>query len=486
MQPNLTLLSEELVKRILDEAFELLITPGIKVQSLAARQLLAEAGAKINKETEVVHIPEKLVYSALETVPRQFFLYDRMGNPKVNYGANAVHFDPGSSGVHILDPVTFEHRPSYTDDLVRIVKLAEMLPQYDAQSTAVICNEIPKPISDLYRLYLVLLFSSKPIVTGAFAIPTLQVMLDMLSIFAGDRNSLAEKPQAVFDVCPSPPLIWSNFGAQNLIDLAHAGIPAQMVSMPLAGATAPVTLVGAVVQHAAECLSGITIHQLAKAGAPIVWGGAPAIFDMRKGTTPMGAIETAMIDISYTQVGKYLGLPTHTYLCASDAKVVDAQAGLESGISATLGALAGINMISGAGMLDFLACFSLEKLVIDAEIIAMAKRLLSGVHTPTETLATAMFEGINFKGDFLKQKVTRDLFAKEQYLPSKVLDRDSIRGWHQDGSLDTLSRAKAQVNQLLAQYEAPSLSQDKVQDLNKLVIHQAHEAGLESLPTIDQ
>jgi len=486
MQPNLTLLSEELVKRILDEAFELLITPGIKVQSLAARQLLAEAGAKINKETEVVHIPEKLVYSALETVPRQFFLYDRMGNPKVNYGANAVHFDPGSSGVHILDPDTFEHRPSYTDDLVRIVKLAEMLPQYDAQSTAVICNEIPKPISDLYRLYLVLLFSSKPIVTGAFAIPTLQVMLDMLSIFAGDRNSLAEKPQAVFDVCPSPPLIWSNFGAQNLIDLAHAGIPAQMVSMPLAGATAPVTLVGAVVQHAAECLSGITIHQLAKAGAPIVWGGAPAIFDMRKGTTPMGAIETAMIDISYTQVGKYLALPTHTYLCASDAKVVDAQAGLESGISATLGALAGINMISGAGMLDFLACFSLEKLVIDAEIIAMAKRLLSGVHTPTETLATAMFEGINFKGDFLKQKVTRDLFAKEQYLPSKVLDRDSIRGWHQDGSLDTLSRAKAQVNQLLAQYEAPSLSQDKVQDLNKLVIHQAHEAGLESLPTIDQ
>lgn len=486
MQPNLTLLSEELVKRILDEAFELLITPGIKVQSLAARQLLAEAGAKIDKETDVVHIPEKLVYSALKTVPHQFFLYDRMGNPKVNYGANAVHFDPGSSGVHILDPDTFEHRPSYTDDLVRIVKLAEMLPQYDAQSTAVICNEIPKPISDLYRLYLVLLFSSKPIVTGAFAIPTLQVMLDMLSIFAGDRNSLAEKPQAVFDVCPSPPLIWSNFGAQNLIDLAHAGIPAQMVSMPLAGATAPVTLVGAVVQHAAECLSGITIHQLAKAGAPIVWGGAPAIFDMRKGTTPMGAMETAMIDISYTQVGKYLGLPTHTYLCASDAKVIDAQAGLESGISATLGALAGINMISGAGMLDFLACFSLEKLVIDAEIIAMAKRLLSGVHTPTETLATAMFEGINFKGDFLKQKVTRDLFAKEQYLPSKVLDRDSIRGWHQDGSLDTLSRAKAQVNQLLAKYEPPSLSQDKVQDLNELVRHQANEAGLESLPTIDQ
>jgi trimethylamine--corrinoid protein Co-methyltransferase len=485
MRPNLTLLSEELVKQILDEAFELLITPGIKVKSPATRQLLADAGAKVDKDTEVIHISEKLVYSALETVPHQFYLFDRNGNPKVDYGGNAVHFDPGSSGVHILDPDTLEHRPSYTDDLVRIVKLTEMLPQYDAQSTAVICNEIPKSISDLYRLYLVLLHSSKPIVTGAFAIPTLQVMVDMLAIFAGNRKALAEKPQAVFDVCPSPPLIWSNFGAQNLIDLAHAGIPAQIVSMPLAGATAPVTLVGAVVQHAAECLSGITIHQLAKPGAPLVWGGAPAIFDMRKGTTPMGAVETAMIDLSYTQVGKFLGLPTHTYLCASDAKVIDAQAGLESGISAILGALAGVNMISGAGMLDFLACFSLEKLVIDAEIVAMAKRLLSGVHTPTETLATAMFEGINFKGDFLKQKVTRDLFSKEQYLPSKVIDRDSIRGWHQDGSLDTFSRAKAQVEQLLSQYEVPSFPQDKVQDLHELVKHQAHEAGLDTLPNLD-
>jgi trimethylamine--corrinoid protein Co-methyltransferase len=486
MQPTLSLLSNELVKRILDEAFQLLDNPGIKVQSPAARLLLAAGGATVDQEAEVVHFPEKIVYQALESVPHQFYLYDRNGDAKVNYGGNAVHFDPGSSGVHVLEPDTNEHRPSTTNDLVRIVKLTEMLPQYDAQSTAVICNEVPKPISDLYRLYLVLLYSTKPIVTGAFAIPTLQVMLDMLAIFAGSRQALAEKPQAVFDVCPSPPLIWSSFGSQNLLDLARAGVPAQIVSMPLAGATAPVTLVGSVVQHAAECLSGITIHQLAKPGSPIVWGGAPAIFDMRKGTTPMGAIETAMIDASYSQVGKYLGLPTHTYLGASDSKLIDAQAGLESGMSALIGALAGVNMISGAGMLDFLACFSLEKLVIDAEIVGMAKRLLAGVNTPTATLATAMFEGINYKGDFLKQKVTRDLFPKEQYLPSMVLDRDSIRGWHQDGNLDTLARAKSQVSQLLSQYHAPDSSQEKVQELHDLVARQAINAGMDTLPEVEQ
>ena len=323
---------------------------------------LGDAGAVIEDDDEIVKIPEFLVRKALETAPSQFLLFDLKGRAVVEYGGNRVHFDPGSSGVNILDPVTLEHRPAKTDDLIRLVKVTETLSQYDAQSTAVICNEVPKEIGDIYRLYLVLLHSSKPIVTGAFSVNTLRPMLQMLAIPAGGMAELKQKPIAIFDVCPTPPLVWTEFGAKNLIELARAGVPAQIVSMPLAGVAGPVTLLGSIVQHAAECLSGITLHQLAQPGSPVVWGGAPAIFDMRYGTTPMGAIETAMIDAAYAQVGKSLKIPTHTYLGASDAKLVDAQAGLESGMSMLLGALAGINMISGAGMLDFLACQSPEKL----------------------------------------------------------------------------------------------------------------------------
>jgi len=486
MQPKVNLLSEDLVERVLDEAFQLLMSPGIKVQSPEARKLLAESGAQVDEEAAVAHIPEATARRALETVPHQFFLHDREGNPVVRYGGDAVHFDPGSSGVHVLDPDTLEHKPSYAPDLVRVIKVAEMLPQYDAQSTAIVCNEVPKEIGDLYRLFLVLLYSAKPIVTGAFSTRTTQLMFDMLAIFAGGRDGLAERPQAVFDVCPSPPLIWSKFGAQNLIDLARAGVPAQIVSMPLAGAAAPVTLLGSVVQHAAECISGMTIHQLAQPGSPIVWGGAPAVFDMRTGTTPMGAIETAMIDAAYAQVGKSLGFPTHTYLGASDAKVVDAQAGLESGVTAVIAALAGINMISGAGMLDFLACQSAEKLVVDAEAIGMAQRLLEGMQVRTETLATAMFEGINFKGQFLRQRITRELFPKEQYLPSSVIDRGSVRAWQEGGRTDTFDRARARTAELLKAYERPSLPAEQEQELRAMVRRLADEAGMEHLPAVGE
>jgi trimethylamine--corrinoid protein Co-methyltransferase len=233
-------------------------------------------------------------------------------------------------------------------------------------------------------------------------------------------------------------------------------------------------------------LSGIAIHQLANPGAPIVWGGAPAIFDMRHGTTPMGAIETAMIDAAYAQVGKSLNLPTQAYLGASDAKLVDAQAGLESGISTLVGALAGINMISGAGMLDFLTCQSPEKLVVDAEGIAMAKRLLAGIEVRTETLATALFEGINFKGDFLKQKVTRELFSKEQYLPSAVIDRESIRGWQAAGSLDAFDRAKLRTRELLAVYERPELAPEQERELRWMVEDLAQKAGMDNLPELGE
>lgn len=485
MQPKLELLSPELCGRVFDEAFQLLLDPGIKVQSAEARELLMAAGAQPGADEAVVHIPEKVARQALESVPHEFSLYNRAGEAVVRYGGDAVHFDPGSSGVHILDPDTLEHRSSFAQDLIRVIQVAEMLPQYDAQSTAIVCNEIPKEIGDLYRLYLVLLYSNKPIVTGAFSTKTTQAMFELLAIYAGGRQALADKPLAVFDVCPTPPLIWSHFGAQNLIDLARAGVPAQIVSMPLAGAGGPVTLIGSVVQHAAECISGMAIHQLARPGSPIVWGGAPAIFDMRQGTTPMGAIETAMIDAAYAQVGKTLGFPTHAYLGASDAKIVDAQAGLESGITTVIGALAGINMISGAGMLDFLACQSPEKLVIDAEAIGMAKRLLSGVQVHTETLATALFAGINFKADFLKQKATRQLFAREQYLPSSVIDRGSIRAWQQGGSLDTFSRAKARTAQLLDAYRRPAAPAEQEHELHALVARLARTAGMEQLPALD-
>jgi len=482
MQASLQLLEPSLIDRILAEAFELIHQRGVTVQAPEAVELLASAGARV--ENGLAHIPESLARKAIETVPRDFSLHTRAGEPVVRYGAGRVHFDPGSSCVHVLDPDTLEHRMSQSADLVRLVQIAEQLPQYAAQSTAVVCNEVPKEIGDLYRLFLVLWYSDKPVVTGAFSPRTVPAMIDLLASDSGGHAALRQKPRAVFDVCPSPPLHWSEFAAQNMVDLARAWVPAEIVSMPLAGAAAPVTLAGAVVQHAAECISGITIHQLAQPGAPLVWGGAPAIFDMRSGITPMGAIETTMLNVSCAQVAKSLGLPTHGYLLGSDSKLVDAQSGQESGLAAIMGALGGINMISGAGMLDSLACHSAEKLVLDAETIAMAQRALQGVQARTETLALDMFAKAGAQGDFLKIPETRKLFRLEQHIPSKVIDRGSLHSWEQGGKKDTFARARERVQELISSYKRPKISSSVEQSLHAMMGELATRAGMHHLPGV--
>jgi trimethylamine--corrinoid protein Co-methyltransferase len=484
MQALIKLLDDALVERIIGEGLDLLHDPGVKVYSDQGLALLADSGADVDFETTVARIPQPLVERAFETAPSEFVLYDGDGNIAVRYEGDHVHFDPGSFAVNILDGKTGEHRKPITADYVHYAQLTEMLPAYDAISTAFVCSDVVEDVGDLYRLYLTLLYCKKPVVTGAFRTDTLHLMKDLLAIDAGGTDRLAAKPRAVFDVCPSPPLLWSELACQNLIDLARYRIPAEIVSMPLAGSTAPVTLVDVVVQHTAECMSGVVIHQLASLGAPVVWGGAPAITDMRFGSTPMGAIETGMIDVAYAQIGKRLNMPTHAYLGASDSKLVDSQAGFESGMNALLGALAGINMISGAGMLDFLRAQSLEKLVIDAEIIAMLRRLLRGVEARDEMLGVALARSVGHHGEFLSQKHTRSWFAREQHIPSDVVDRGSLTGWRNSGGKTMRDRASDEARKLLAAYESRSLSDKVRRALRDITERAAFQAGMDHLPPL--
>ena len=471
MRPRFELLDPALIDRVVAEALELLVRPGIKVEEPEAIALLVANGATADGDR--VAIPEAMVRRALDSVPHAFALYDRSGKPAVRYGSGAVHFDPGSSGVAVLDPDTLDTRRSQAADLAKIVRVADALPAYDAVSTAVVAHDVPTEIGDLYRLFVCLVHSGKPVVTGAFTPRGSAVMIDLLAIDAGGRAALSDRPRAVFDVCPSPPLTWSEFACRNVMDLARAHVPAELISMPLAGVASPVTLIGSIVQHAAESLAGVVLHQLAEAGSPIVWGGAPTIVDMRSGSTPMGAIETAMIDAGYAAVGKSLGLPVHAYLTATDSKIVDAQSGLESGMTALIGGLAGIDLISGPGMLDFLLAQSPEKLVVDAEIIGMTQRLLRGIATPTETLATDFFEQAGPEGRFLELQDTRKLFRSEQYLPSKVIDRNSRRAWLDAGGLDAFGRAKERVAEIMASASAAGPSDE----VRSALIDCVREAG---------
>ncbi len=483
LRPKLELLSPALMDRILDEAFLILGRDGVFFENAEARALFREAGQRVDETAQRVRLSRDLVERSLETTPPSLTLYDRSGEKSFHVGGDEVHFDPGSSGTRILDHDTLRERRPNTADLAGIARLTEVLDHLHFQSTSLVPADVPGGIADDYRLYLSLLFGTKPVVTGTFRTAGFRPMHEMLCAVRGGAEALKAKPLAIFDACPSPPLRWSLLTSQSLIDCARAGIPSELISMGMTGATSPATIAGTLVQHVVENLAGLTLAQLAYPGAPVIFGGSPSSFDMRQGTTPMGAMETMMIDCAYAQLGKRMKLPTHAYMALSDAKTNDAQAGYETGIGAVLAALAGINVVSGPGMLDYESTISLEKLVIDDEICALAYRLIDGVVLREEVLAAHLFEGFGPQTNFLTMPHTRKWYRKEHLVPI-VADRELYDAWEARGASSIADRAAGRVADLLEKNPPRLPESGLASELRRIMEADARANGVTALPRL--
>jgi trimethylamine--corrinoid protein Co-methyltransferase len=486
MRPTLRFLDENLIERIISEARDILGKLGVEIHNKGILSMLSDHGVKVDIETNRAFPAGEVIDKALSMVPRSFKLYDQLGNETHNFEGDRVHFTPGSAAINILDYETQSMRKPETADYIRYAKLMSGLENIASQSTAMIPADVHERISDSYRLYLSLLHCEKPVVTGAFTVEAFEIKKDLLVAVRGSTEALEKKPLAVFSCCPTSPIKWSDVTSQNLVDCANHSIPVEYISMPLSGFMAPVTLVGTLVAHTAETLSGVVITQLTRPGAPALYGGSPAAFDVRYETTPMGAVETMMIDCAYSEIGKYLGMPTQAYISLSDAKLLDAQAGMETSMGATLASLAGINNVSGPGMLDFESCQCLEKLVLDNEICGSVQRLIRGIEPKEDFPARPIFQELLEEKHLLISKHTRRYLREEHYFPSNVVDRANRSRWAEEGSLTLGQRAHSVVEKTLEEYEPTRLDNDVKSELTRLMAEEARKYGMDSLPERDK
>ena len=484
MRPTIRFLDEQLITRILDEARELLRTLGVTIHNQEVLTILGDHGAEIDMPAQHAKFTDEIIDRALKTSPSSVNLYDVLGTQTHDFSGDNVHYTPGSAAINVLDQATGKARRPVTADYIRYAKLVGGLEFIAAQSTAFVPGDVADPISDSYRLFLSLLYCEKPVITGAFT-KNFDIIRDLQLIVRGSAEELKQKPLTVISVCPTAPLKWTEAASQNLLDCAKNSIPVEYISMPLSGFMAPVTIVGSLIQHTAETLSGIAISQLANPGTPMLYGGAPAIFDMRFETTPMGALETMMIDCGYVEIGKFLNIPTQTYTAMSDAKLLDAQAGLETSMGATLGALAGANNIAGPGILDFINTLSLEKLVVDNEICGMTFRLLKGIQPRDDFPAVPLFE------EFLRDKHliiadhTRKHLRDEIHLPGPTIDRANRARWQKKGSLTIGEQASREVERLIGEAEPTRLDGAVQAQLVERMEVAARSAGMDMLPQRD-
>jgi trimethylamine--corrinoid protein Co-methyltransferase len=482
---NFELLSKSNIDEIHASSLDVLERAGIMVKNETALKMLKEAGCII--ESNIVKIPSPIVEETLKKVESSFSIYSREGDNSFTVGGDNVIFNPGSAAIFFIDRKNGEMRRATANDFRELVRLTDALEYINAQSTAVVPSDVPEEISDLYRLYVILKNSTKPIITGAFTIEGLTHMKNILVTVVGGEEELRERPRAIFDCCPSSPLMWSEVTCQNLLDCAEYGIPAEIIPAPQMGATSPITIAGTLVEANAEFLSGVVISQLAKPGTPIVYGGSPSVFDMRYLTARLGAIESIMTACASAEMGKHYGVPTHGYLGLSDSKTSDGQGAYESSLGILLSALSSVNIVSGPGMQASENCQSLEKLVFDNEVCGSAYRLLQGIRVDNVSLASDLIIEVGPGGHFLAKKHTRENFRRELYIPSEVIDRLSADAWMKSGSKNSAYRALERVDKILQEHNPEPLTSRIEKDLESTMkqILQSYSIDSSHIPVLN-
>ena len=454
MRPTIRILDDAQLDLVLGESLRILEEVGVKIAGEQMRERLFDAGFTTNEKGRVP-FPADRVRAAIETVPSSFMLYDRNGGEYAEFGVGVSHFAPGSSGLNILDHRTGEHRDAETGDFIEYIKVGHQLKHVRTLATAFSSREIEPLISDAWRLYLLLRYTTKAFISGAFSEHAVPRLVQLMELYRRDAADLAARPMAICTITAAGQFSYNEDTTQNLIDYVEAGIPVEIVPITLMGLNAPVTTPGALAFHTAEVLAGVTMAQTIKPGAPTMFGGSAAAFHMQNTTSPMTAIEALRLTNASSLMGAHLGMPTQAYTAFSEAKVLDAQAGAETAMGALLAVESGLDSVSGVGMLDYLLTFSIPKLVIDDEIVGQVLHFQGDIVSTGDIPATEIINEMFEEGHVLVAEHTMSNWPTALYLPGQVWDRDARDAWAAKGELDINARATAEVERLLGTYEMP-------------------------------
>ena len=453
MRPTLNILSGEMIERILAEAKRIMAETGMEIRGEPMRQRLIDHGLPTDASGLRILFPEDVVDRAVETAPDTFTLYDRDGEPHAELGGWNVNFVPGSSGLKILDRHTGATRLASSRDFVEYVRLADGLEHIGYLATAFSTRDIEPQVSDAWRLYMSLVNSKRPVASGAFSEHGIPRLVSLLQMFRSDAADLRARPMSVFTITATGNFRFGEDSCQNLLDCVEAGVPVEIVPVTLMGLIAPVTLVGALVFHCVDVLTGLTMAQILRPGHPVLFGGAPATFHMKAASSPMAAIEAQHLDVAYVAIAKHLGLPSQAYMALSDGKELDAQAGGESFSSALLAALAGVNSVAGPGMLDFVLTFSLPKLVFDNEVCGQALHFCREIRPLDDLPSQHLVDHLMTEGHLITAAQTLEHWPRELYLTDPVIDRTTRDTADKTKGPDLVARATEQVEKRLAAYK---------------------------------
>lgn len=461
--PQFMIFSVDQLHEIHLKTLEVLERTGVEVNNSEALRLLSKAGAYIDGTR--VRIPGWLVEEGIKKAPSRIVLSNRSGDRALSLEKNQPYFGLGSDLPYTFDFATGKRRVSNKKDVVNATKVAQNMNNIDFVMSMAIATEFGS-LSYLHQFHAMVENTDKPIIFTSRDGKDIDQIIEIASFITGGKNKLREAPFIACYAEPISPLQHSDEGLKKLLTCAKYGIPVIYTPGMMAGATAPVTLAGAVVTANAELLSGLLIHQLKRKGAPFIYGGGVTVMDMKSSLLSYGAPEMAMNGVVLTQMSHKYELPMFSIGGCSDSPIMDAQAAMEQMFNLLLSALSGANLIHDVGYVNNGLTQSLASIVINNEALNMVKRLLRGLEVTDITVPIDVIDEVGPRGQFLTHEHTYKHF-KEEFWSPKLFIRNSFEDWEKEGSQSIEKRANKIAEDILSSKNEVKLEKeisDKIND----------------------
>lgn len=436
-------------------ALEILETVGLGNPIPSCIEALTAKGCWLNQQGRVC-FPSALVEDTVAAAWRRQPLYARDPRHDLEPWGRKVHFGTAGAAVHIVEPDTRSYRDSLLVDLYDAARIVDCCEHIHFYQRPVVARDMASPRDlDVNTLYACLAGTSKHIGTSMVAADHVTECLAMLHAVAGGEDKWRARPFVSQSNCfVVPPLKWAEDACRCLEVAARGGMPVLLLSAAQAGATSPAALAGTVVQAVAECLAGLVYINAVVPGAAAIWGPWPFVSDLRTGAMSGGSGEQALITAACAQMGHYYDLPVGSAAGMCDAKLPDAQAGAEKGVTAALAAMTGVNLLyEAAGMHASLLGFCLESLLIDNDMLGQINRNVRGIEVSDDSLSVEVIRDVCLSGPghFLGSDQTLSLMEKEYVYPA-LGNRMSPKEWNEAGKPDIIARATARKRDILSSY----------------------------------
>lgn len=467
VQPGLTgggyrPLTESQMASVYETALELLETLGMGQAVPEFLEVVTQAGGELNENGRLL-FPRRIVEAAMATAAKEWVLHGLDETKSLELGGERVHFGTAGAAVYILDHETQRFRESTLVDLYDLGRLFDTLDNIHFFVRPVVARDVPDVRElDINTAFSVMVSTTKPVGTAFFRPEHVGEVVSMYDMALGGEGEFAKRPFVIANnTFVVPPLRFAEESAQCMVEQVRHGMPINLLSAGQAGATSPAALAGSLAQALAECLAALTCVNLMSPGHPCIMGLWPFVSDLRTGAMTGGSGEEAVLNAAAAQITNWLGLPSGVAAGMADSKIADAQAGYEKGVTLTLAAQAGANMVfESAGMLSSLLVCSPEMMVIDNDLLGSVNRTVRGIEVSEETLSAHVIRGVvDGPQHFLGEKQTLDIMQTEYTYPM-VSDRLSPDDWIDAGAKDARDRAHEYVVETLETYHPGHIDRD--------------------------